>query len=129
MPGNTPHRAVGIIGASPKPERYAYMAMRLLADYGHPLVLVSPRVDVIEGRPVYPRLADVPATLQPLDTLTVYVGATISNAMSGDILAANPRRVIFNPGAENPSLAATLATAGIEVVDGCTLVLLRTGQF
>jgi len=129
MPTTAKALTVGILGASPKPERYAYMAMRMLEDYGHPIVLVSPRTDSIEGRPVYPRLADVPITLQPLDTLTIYVGATISSALSGEILAAKPRRVIFNPGAENPALDTTLVTAGIEVVNGCTLVLLRTGQF
>ena len=46
-----------------------------------------------------------------------------------DILAARPRRVIFNPGAENPGAASILQQHGISVEEACTLVLLSTGQF
>lgn len=122
-------RTVVIIGASAKPDRYAYLAMRMLEEHGYPVVLVSPRIDTVEGRPVYPTLSDVPRPHHPIDTVTLYVGPSISSGLSETLLSARPRRVIFNPGAENPTLAATLAGAGITPVDGCTLVMLRTGQF
>ena len=64
---------------------------------------------------------------QPVDTLTVYVNSKISNGLKNDILKLNPRRVIFNPGAENEKLAEFLESAGIEVVIACTLVMLDTG--
>lgn len=35
----------------------------------------------------------------------------------------------MNPGAENFALAEKAEAAGIEVVEGCTLVMLQTGEF
>jgi hypothetical protein len=46
-----------------------------------------------------------------------------------EIVSARPRRIIMNPGAENPDLARRAEAAGIEVVEGCTLVMLRPGRF
>ena len=58
-----------------------------------------------------------------------YVGSERSTALAAAILAAQPQRVISNPGAENPALAQQLEAVGIQVENACTLVLLRTGQF
>lgn len=117
---------VAVLGASNKPERYSYQAVKLLAERGHTVFPVHPLLAMIDGLPVFKSLADVPA---PLHTVTLYLGPSRSAGMAPEIFAAHPRRVIFNPGAENPELAAQLASAGIEVMDACTLVLLRTGQF
>jgi hypothetical protein len=59
----------------------------------------------------------------------MYVGARISDGELDRILKLKPRRVIFNPGSENADLAQKLQNAGIEIVEACTLVMLRTGQF
>jgi hypothetical protein len=45
------------------------------------------------------------------------------------ILNCHPKRIIFNPGAENEPLKKTAADNGIEVVDACTLVMLATGTY
>ena len=63
------------------------------------------------------------------NALTVYVSAKISDSEYDRIVKLGPRRVIFNPGAENKNLAARLSEAGVEVVEACTLVLLRTDQY
>lgn len=118
-----------IIGASDDPSRYAYLAMRMLEDYGHPVHLVSPRLSTIEGRQVYPDIGALQAALVSIDTVTMYVGPTISSRLGEELVALAPRRVIFNPGAENEALRDKLAANGIETVEGCTLVLLRSGQF
>ncbi|MGE3262078.1 MAG: CoA-binding protein [Bacteriovoracia bacterium] len=117
---------VAILGASDNPSRYAHMAFRMLKDYGHEPIPVSPKLKNLEGVPVFATLKDVP---RPVDTLTMYVGPAISAKLQPEILALKPRRVIFNPGSENPELMAALEKAGIHVVEGCTLVLLRTNQF
>mgnify|MGYP003595073862 CR=1 FL=1 len=75
---------------------------------------------------MFKKLADIPA---PLHTVTLYVSPALSAGLAGELLAAAPARVIFNPGTENPELEEKLAAAGIEPVHACTLVLLRTGQF
>ena len=117
---------VAILGASNKPERYSHKAVVLLAEKGHTVFPVHPALPEMDGHLVFKRLADIP---EPVDTVTMYVGPALSAGMAEEILAAKPRRIIFNPGAENPELEAPLAAAGIEVVRACTLVMLRTGQF
>ena len=117
---------VAIVGASNKPERYSHQAVVLLAKKGHAVFPIHPALAEIDGRPVFKKLADVPA---PLHTVTMYVSPALSAGLAGEILAAKPARVIFNPGTENPELEQQLAAGGIAVVHACTLVLLRTGQF
>ena len=117
---------VAILGASPKPERYAYKAFRMLRDHGHRPVPINPAFDDMLGEKCYPTITDAP---KPIDTVTMYLGEARSNPLIAEIIAAKPRRIIMNPGAENAQLAEEAEAAGIEVVEGCTLVMLQTGQF
>jgi predicted CoA-binding protein len=117
---------VAVLGASPKPGRYAYKAFELLREYGHHPLPVNPACDEILGEKCYPTVSDAPG---PIDTVTLYLGETRSTPLIDQIIGAKPRRIIMNPGAENSALAAKAEEAGIEVVEGCTLVMLRTGQF
>lgn len=120
------HSRVAVLGASPKEERYSFKAVHMLKDYKHIPVPVHPAGHVVDGIKSLKSLTDI---TEPVDTLTVYVSAKISDGELDNILKLKPRRVVFNPGAENPDLAEKLRKAGIEVVEACTLVLLRTEQF
>ena len=117
---------VAILGASPKPDRYAYKAFQMLREFGHQPIPVNPAFDEILGEKCYPTITDAP---KPIDTVTMYLGEARSNPLIEEIIKAKPRRIIMNPGAENFALAEKAEEAGIEVVEGCTLVMLRTGQF
>jgi|SRR5205085_11137290 len=117
---------VAILGASPKPDRYAYKAFELLQKHGHQPVPINPASADILGEKCYATISDVP---KPIDTVTLYLGAARSDPLIDEIVAAKPRRIIMNPGAENSALANQAEAAGIEVVEGCTLVMLQTGQF
>jgi predicted CoA-binding protein len=117
---------VAILGASPKPDRYAYKAFELLKEYGHRPIPINPAFTDIRGEKCYPAISDAP---QPIDTVILYLVEARSNPLIDEIVAAKPRRIIMNPGAENPALAAKAEDAGIEVVEGCTLVMLRIGAF
>ena len=117
---------VAVLGASNKPARYSYQAVKLLAAKGHVVFPVHPTISEIDGIPVFKRLADIPV---PIHTITIYLGSERSAALADEIMTANARRVIFNPGAENPGLAQRLQQAGVEAMNACTLVLLKTGQF
>ena len=117
---------VAILGASKNPDRYSHRAFTMLREYGHTPLPVNPGFNELEGVPVFGKLLEVP---QPVDTLTMYVGPEISTKLKDDILALKPQRVIFNPGSENRNLEADLREAGIQVIDACTLVMLRTNQF
>ena len=100
---------VAVIGASPNQDRYANKAIRLLADHDHT-----------------PSLADIS---EKIDTVTMYLGPARQEEIIKQIIQAAPRRVIFNPDTENPGAYARLKTAGIEVIEACTLVLLKTNQY
>jgi hypothetical protein len=45
------------------------------------------------------------------------------------IVEAQPKRVIFNPGTENPEFYQLLKLNDIKVEIGCTLVMLATNQY
>ena len=117
---------VAILGASPKPDRYAYKALALLREHGHRPVPINPAFAEILGEKCYPKISEAPG---PIDTVTLYLGPARSEPLIEEIIDAKPRRIIMNPGAENAALAEKAEDAGIEVVEGCTLVMLRTGQF
>jgi predicted CoA-binding protein len=117
---------VAVLGASHKPERYSNQAVRMLKEYGHEVLPVTPGRAVIEDLPVSPDLGSIVGSV---DTLTLYVGPERSAQLQEAIVALKPGRVILNPGTESPSLEQSLTEAGIPWQHACTLVMLRTGQF
>lgn len=124
MSNETHH--VAVLGASPKPARYANQAVRLLLEHGYHVTPIHPRFEEIEGLPAANRLDQVP---RPIDTLTLYVGPERLEPQIPDLVALQPRRVIFNPGTESRAFQQALDDAGIEWFEACTLVMLRTNQF
>ncbi len=67
--------------------------------------------------------------LTDIDTVTLYVSPRNQHVYADYIKQLKPRRVIFNPGAENPALENELAELGIEPVEACTLVMLSIGNY
>lgn len=117
---------VAVLGASPKPDRFSFKAVRMLKEYGFKPIPVHPAGHTVDGISGVKTLDDIKGRV---DTLTMYVNAKISNEQMDAILRLKPRRVIFNPGAENEELARKLEDAGIEVINHCTLVMLNTGIY
>ncbi|NLI32040.1 MAG: CoA-binding protein [Deltaproteobacteria bacterium] len=117
---------VAVVGASPKADRYSNQAMRMLEENGHNPIPIAPAKDEILNRKAYPSLRAVP---DRVDTVTMYVGPSRQAPVLEDVIRIRPRRIIFNPGSENPEEYDRLRSTGIEVVEACTLVMLRTGQF
>ncbi|WP_338871185.1 CoA-binding protein [Spirosoma sp. SC4-14] len=114
-----------IIGATENPSRYANRAAHSLVRYGHAIELVGLRPGQINGQPIHtgqPALTDV-------DTVTMYVGPQNQPGLYAYIKSLKPRRVIFNPGTENPEFEEQLRAEGIEPVEGCTLVMLSIGTY
>lgn len=117
---------VAILGASDDQSRYSNQALHLLDRYKHKVFPIHPVLKEIAGHCVY---SDLSAVSEKIHTLTIYVRPQISVSLKDKILQMNPKRVIFNPGAENEELAQELRQHGIETENACTLVLLRTNQF
>jgi predicted CoA-binding protein len=106
-----------VFGYSDNPERYSYKAFNLLKEFKHEAIAFNPRND------------DISLLSYPFDTLTMYIGDAISEKFSEQILNLNFKRIIFNPGSENPSLEKKCLEKNIEVVHGFTLVMLKTSQY
>ena len=114
-----------VLGASEKPQRYSNMAVRRLAALGLPVHAVGSRAGLIASTPIH---TELPAGTEA-HTVTLYLSPANQADWEARLLALKPKRVIFNPGAENPAFAAALREAGIEVVAACTLVMLATGGY
>lgn len=123
---NNHQHHVAVLGASPKPARYANQCIRLLQRHGYRITPVHPRFEEIESLPVSHSLAEIG---EPVDTLTLYVGPALLAPQRDDIVRLKPGRVIFNPGTESDVVQKALDDAGIEWFEACTLVMLRTDQF
>jgi len=119
-------RKVLLLGASTNPERYAYMAAKLLLQKSYEVILVGIKAGNLDSTKIE---TDKNKIFPNIDTITLYVGAKNQPEWYEYILKTNPRRIIFNPGTENPELYEKAKQQGIECIEACTLVLLRTGQF
>ncbi len=119
-------RTVAVLGASPKPERYSNMAVRLLKEHNYSVIPISPAFDTIEDLPTVHKLENIK---EEVHTLTLYMNPVRLKPLIPSIVKLTPKRVIFNPGTESPTLQEALDKAGIKWMEACTLVLLKTNQF
>lgn len=119
-------RHVVVLGASPKSHRYSHQAVVLLSETGHRVTPVHPRAETVAGFPVKAGLGAVP---RPVHTVTLYVGPAHLEPLLPELIELAPQRVIFNPGSESAVVQQALSAAGIEWLEACTLVMLRTGTF
>ena len=67
--------------------------------------------------------------IEGVDTITLYMNPQRQEPLYDYIIGLNPKRIIFNPGTENPVLMKMAKDAGIEPVVACTLVMLATGEY
>ncbi|UYW00530.1 CoA-binding protein [Flavobacterium agricola] len=114
-----------VLGASTNPDRYAYKAIASLLSYGHDVVAIGKKSETVLGIQIQTQ----PELYADIDTVTLYVNPTNQREYYDYIIALKPRRVLFNPGTENPELFTLLTENGIAYEAACTLVLLATQQF
>lgn len=114
-----------VFGASLNEDRYANMAVKLLTEYQHQVVAFGLKSGVIAGVEV----DEVLKNYENIDTVTLYINPTRQKEFYNYLISLKPRRVIFNPGTENPELQQLLAKEKILIEEACTLVLLRTHQY
>jgi len=114
-----------VLGASPNPGRYSYLAVEKLDKHQHPVVAIGREAGKVGD-------INITSETQPLadiDTVTLYLSPKNQPQYYDYILSLKPKRIIFNPGAENDELAALAESKGIQPVEACTLVMLSTGQY
>ena len=116
-----------IVGATTNPARYAYIAASMLKDYGHSIVPIGIKKGEVFGEPIL-NIREKPA-ISDIDTITLYIGPQHQPEWYDYLIGLKPNRIIFNPGTENLEFEKMAENAGIEALEACTLVLLRTNQY
>lgn len=114
-----------VLGATTKPERYAFKAITMLTEKGHSVIAIGQNQGEVAGITI--RTKNIP--LKNIDTVTLYLNPVRQREYYNYIIETKPKRVLFNPGTENPEFYQLLQSNGIKVEIACTLVLLSTNQY
>lgn len=114
-----------VLGASDNPSRYSYLAVNRLRSHGHPVVAIGRKNSIVADVPIEKEKKD----WKNVDTVTLYLNPLHQQQYYDYILSLKPKRIIFNPGAENDELADLAVENGIKPIEACTLVLLSTNQY
>lgn len=114
-----------VLGASDQPHRYSYLAIQRLRNKEHEVIGIGKHTGEVgdvsietEKRPI-----------ENVDTVTLYLNPTHQKQYYDYILSLKPKRIIFNPGAENEELKQLALDNNIQPMEACTLVMLSTGQY
>jgi uncharacterized protein len=114
-----------VLGASDNPSRYSYLAIKKLRGKQHPVEAIgkfNTEVDDV-------KIIKEKTPFTDIDTVTLYLNPMHQRDYYDYILSLHPKRIIFNPGAENDELAELARKNNIQPVEACTLVMLSTGQY
>ena len=114
-----------VLGASENPDRYSNKAILKLLSKGKEVVAIGKIKGNVNGVEI--NTQQVPS--DDIDTVTLYLNPLHQKPYYDYIVSLKPRRIIFNPGAENEELERIAAQNGINVLEACTLVMLSTGQY
>ena len=114
-----------VIGASENTERYSNKAIRMLRKYHFDVVAIGNKAGKVEDV----SFGIDKTAFENIDTVTLYIGEKHQSAYYDYVLSLNPKRIIFNPGTENPEFYQLLKLNKIKVEVACTLVLLTTNQY
>ncbi|HEX6428264.1 MAG TPA: CoA-binding protein [Niastella sp.] len=121
-PGN---KKTLVLGASENPSRYSFLAINSLRRHQHPVAAIGRKT----GRVLDVDITTEKKPLDTVDTVTLYLNPLHQKEYYDYILSLRPKRIIFNPGAENIELYELAKSNGILPLEACTLVLLSTGQY
>ena len=119
------HKKTLVLGASENPDRYSNLAVKKLSAQDHPVIALGRKKGTIGNILIETEKKPI----NDIDTITLYLNAANQREYYDYILSLNPKRIIFNPGAENDELAILAKERHIDTKEACTLVLLSTGQY
>ncbi|MFT5754820.1 MAG: putative CoA-binding protein [Flavobacterium sp.] len=114
-----------VIGASTNPERYSFKAIDSLVNHNHTVVAIGQKIGEVAGVKIQAKA--IPAT--KIHTVSLYLNAVSQRDYYNYIIGLTPKRVLFNPGTENPEFYQLLKANSIKYEEACTLVLLSTNQY
>ena len=113
------------MGATDNPARYAYLAVQRLKSHGHEVLAFGRHEGIVNGVQIKKELPED----KNIDTVTLYLNPTNQEPYLDYIINLHPKRIIYNPGTENPKLMEMAKKNGITNEIGCTLVMLSIGIY
>ena len=113
-----------VVGASENPSWYSNKAILKLNENGYKVFAFGNRPGKVMGIEIVNEFPSI-----EMDTLTLYLSSKNQKQFFSNIINSNPKRIIFNPGAENEELSIVARQKGIKVMNACTLVMLSIGNF
>ncbi|MDF2159292.1 CoA-binding protein [Algoriphagus sp. CAU 1675] len=116
-----------IVGATTNPSRYAYAAAEMFHERGMDFIPMGIKQGTVFGKEILD-LRTKPE-LKNIHTITLYIGPANQAEWIDYLISLKPKRIIFNPGTENPEFYRKARFSGIEVLPACNLVMLSTGQY
>ena len=126
MTDNQDEKLTLLLGASPNPDRASFEVLKALILKKIPVIAVGRREYELEDIRI---LNNIPEDHGRIHTVTLYLSAQNQAEFIDRILALHPERIIFNPGTRNPGFSIVARNKGIEVIEDCTLVMLKTGRY
>jgi predicted CoA-binding protein len=114
-----------VLGASENPSRYSFLALQRLQSHRHPVVAIGKKKGVVGDVTIETEKKE----WKDVDTVTLYLNPMHQKQYYDYIISLKPKRIIFNPGAENEELVELAVQKGIRPVEACTLVMLATNQY
>lgn len=114
-----------VFGASSKPGRFALLAIKSLVKHNIEVVAIGARPGEVEGV----QILNYPIFPTDIHTVTLYLNPNRQKQYLEYIFALKPKRIIFNPGTENPELLKLAREHGVEVIFDCTLVMLNANRY
>jgi hypothetical protein len=124
MSSNNKNHRVLVLGASLNPDRYAHKVALKLSRLAYYVVLVGHKPGLIDGLAIETQIPN-----NSFDTVTLYLGAKNQHQYIDQLLKLKPKRIIFNPGAENSVFQKIAIQKDIDAFEACTLVMLSMGTF
>ncbi len=114
-----------VLGASNKPGRFSYLAIKSLVSHNVDVFAIGARTGNVDGVEIITQKTDI----DNIHTVTLYLNSKNQASYIDYIVGLKPKRIIFNPGTENPELLSKARENKIEVVFDCTLVMLKNGSY
>lgn len=110
-----------VVGATTNPHRYGNLIMKRLMENGYNTIPVTPAYDEVEGVEAFPSILDL--EFAP-DVVNFVVNPKIGKDVLVDCIEKGVKRIWLQPGTHSHELVEKAEEAGIEVIEGCILVVL-----
>lgn len=121
----TKNKKTLVLGATTKPDRAAFKAVEMLVAKGHSVLALGQNAGEVAGIKINTKAIPV----KNIDTISLYINPTRQRDYYNYIVDAKPKRVLFNPGTENPEFYQLLELNNIKYEAACTLVLLTLNKY